>query len=166
MSTVKFTEIFHLPTIEKFPNRRQEFELIFYLLSTYHFRICEVLSLSISSLVGPHMIIVKLAKCKEYYVIYDYQLFVVLMKLFRENPYNKFSVTYKQFYEWMKSEKPSYCIFTNTGYSHITHSFRYKHTELLQSALKNDYQIKALLRHNSLKSQKYYKSDLYLSKIK
>lgn len=151
-----FVLIDQLKSIQNIKDRTREFELIFLILKTWNFRISEVLSLNIDSLVSPNKIIVKLSKCKDYFVISDDTLYNFLLELFTTNSCNKFCVEYDEFYRWFLKNKSEYVLDFNQKYKKVTHSFRYTAANNFKQNLKSKSQIQALLRHKSHKTQRYY----------
>lgn len=149
-------QLLSLEQVKMIPNRRREFELIFYMLTQYNFRISEVLRLTHNSLVGPSTIIVKLSKCKDYYVFHDLYLYELLDEIFNKNAFGKFSVDYMSFYRWIKTEKPSFVIYNGSRNAHVTHASRYANAQRFADGCRNEKEIQALLRHKSSKTQKYY----------
>lgn len=139
-------------------NRDKEYELIYYLLSVYAFRISEILSMNSSSLVPPNTIIVKLKKCPDYYVFHDKILFGELKFIFDGNFENRFSINYKEIYRWIIKNKSQDILIEGRKRAAVTHSYRYRQARAMKHSLKNEKQIKALLRHRSIKTQNYYLS--------
>lgn len=137
-------------------NREKEFEIIYFMLKNYNFRISEILNLSIASLIPSNTIIVKLSKSSDYYVFHDEGIYNCLFYIFDRNYENKFSLTYDEFKRWFIKHH-SQDIITGLGKNaKITHAFRYKNAAIFDNCLKNEKEIQALLRHKSKKTQKYY----------
>ena len=150
MSHILFSEKIH------YSNREDEFKTVYSLLENYGFRISEILNLSLESLVEPNKIIIKLAKCKDYFVFSDTEKFKILKFIFSQNFDNKFSINYFEFYRWFVKYHSNDIIAEVGKNAKITHSFRYRQAQNFKDCLKNEKQIQALLRHKSKTTQKYY----------
>lgn len=122
----------------------------------YSFRISEILNLNLESLNDDFTIHVKLSKCTEYTVIRDIEVFELLQKIFSHNFNNSFTVTYKNYYNYLKKYHNELLIKSKTNNAKVTHSFRYRKAQMLKDQNKNEKIIKAELHHQSIKSQKYY----------
>lgn len=133
-----------------------QFDLIYYLLDRFNFRISEILNLNINSFVAPKHIIFKLSKSKNYFVVSDKDLYSVMFRIFSDLPNHKFSVNYLSVYHWILKKHPESVICSAKKNNKVTHAFRYKNAELFSNCERSEEEIKALLKHNSVKSQKYY----------
>jgi hypothetical protein len=137
-------------------NREIEFLTIYKLLKDFNFRIGEVLKLDVNCLIHPNTIIVKIEKSKEYYVFIHEGYYYLLNLIFKNNYNLSFSVTYQEFYRWIKKHHETDIISEANKNSKVTHSFRYKNALNFVNKKMNEKQIQALLKHSSKKSQKYY----------
>jgi len=133
-----------------------QFELIYLIQSRYNYRISEVLNLSLESLQNDFNVCVRLSKCQEYSYIRDVEIYPQLLELFTITHNNSFTVTYKNYYHYLKRVHPEILIKTAGKNSKVTHSFRYKNARALKSITSNKKIIKAKLHHQSVKSQDYY----------
>lgn len=122
----------------------------------YTFRISEVLNLNIESLSDDFNIHVKLSKCNEYSVIRDEEIHSLLKSIFNHNYNNSFTITYKNYYNYLLKYHNGLIIKSNTDNNKVTHSFRYRKAQKLKASDKDPKIIKASLHHQSVKSQKYY----------
>lgn len=133
--------------------------LIIYLLDRFNFRISEVLRINKDSLVPPKSIIVKLSKCKDYFVISDKELYSFLHDLFYSHNINGFLFDRFAVYRYIQKFHPNLVIQNKSGNNKVTHSFRYRNTQDFEKHLRSEKEIQALLKHRSIKSQKYYRKN-------
>lgn len=146
--------------ISKIPNNERLYELVHFILKEYNLRISEVIRIKKSDLIPPNKIIVKLSKCNDYYVISSTSTYNLLYSYFDDSGMEFLSISYHNFYRWFLRKYPEEILKTNSKNRKITHSFRYTATNSFVENLKSDKEIQALLKHRSIKSQKYYKAKI------
>ena len=137
-------------------SREKEFEIIFYLLFHYNFRINELIKIKSKDLIYDYKIIIHISKSKTKEIIRDEFIYKEIKNYFTNHSLNNFTLTYIQFYAWMYKTKNNFIIFSKTKNNKVTHSFRYKNTEKLLNYSQDEKVIKANLHHNSRSSQKFY----------
>jgi len=122
----------------------------------YNFRISEVLRLSSNCLMPDFNISVKLSKCTAYSIIRDEEIWNLLSEIFAHNINKSFTIPYKSYYWYLSHYHSNLIIRKKNGNNKVSHSFRYKKAQQLQSNDAPEMLIKAQLHHQSKKSQKYY----------
>jgi len=133
-----------------------ELNLILKLLQVYNFRISEILRLNLCHLLKPDKVIVKLSKCKDYFILRDKTIHDALFSVFTTNQSETWTVSYKRIYAYIKRNSPEFVMSGGKHNQRVTHSFRYKTAKELKEKFNDDRIIKAGLNHQSLSSQKYY----------
>lgn len=139
-------------------NNERLYELIHFILKEFNLRISEVIRLKKSDLVPPNKIIIKLSKCSDYYVICSTPVFEMINSYFEDSGTDHFIINYHNFYRWFLKKYPNEILYSNGKNRKITHSFRYIATTSFTDNLKSEKEIQALLKHRSIKSQKFYKA--------
>jgi integrase len=142
--------------IELTNNRLKEFEIIFYFLYHYNFRINEILKINLSDLIYDFKIIIHISKSNHKEIIRDEFIYKQIKNYLTNQNLQTFSCNYIQFYKWFYKFKSNYIIFKNKKNNKVTHTFRYKNTEHLLNYSVDTKVIKANLHHNSKDSQKFY----------
>jgi|WetSurMetagenome_2_1015567.scaffolds.fasta_scaffold530578_1 integrase len=146
--------------ISQIPNNERLYELVHFMLKEYNLRISEVIRIKKTDLVAPNKIIIKLSKCNNFYVISSTSTYDLLLSYFEDSGINFLLINYHNFYRWFLRKYPNEILKTNSPNRKITHSFRYTATSSFVDNFKSEKEIQALLKHNSIKSQKYYKAKI------
>ncbi len=129
--------------------------LITEILIIYNCRISEILSANSSNLIQDKFLILKGAKKSQDVIIRDRVILARFSKLKTDCYGNYFyNVTYNQVYKYVKSNFGHILkSIAHNKNEKITHAFRYNNVK----EVNDEQSIKAILHHNSVKSQKYYK---------
>lgn len=143
-----------LPEFE--PVGPAQFDVIYYLLKQYNFRISEILKINIHNKTPDGYFIVPISKCDDVFLLSDN----IIDDYIAFNPISKsgniFNASYKMVYNFFLKNHANDIIIKGKGNNKVLHAFRYKKAKLYKDHNLEGKVLQTALHHKSLKSQIYY----------